>query len=263
MAWVVSMLSKKVSSPSKNRQENMQPVISFIVPAYNEEQLLGQTLESIHSAARAIGEPYEVIVVDDGSTDQTPVVAQHHGALVVPVNHRKISATRNSGAKVATGDLFFFVDADTVVDTEVVLAGVHALRSGAVGGGAAFKLDGVIPLYARLMLPIIVLAFRWTGIATGCFLFCTKTAFQAVGGFDETYFGAEEIVLSQALRRHGRFKVLRLSVTTSGRKLRTFSNREWMAMMWQIARQGRTGVQQRQGMELWYGERRDDPEKKI
>ena len=234
-------------------------VISFIVPAYNEEQLLGATLESIHRAARDIGVPYEVIVVDDGSTDQTPAVAQHHGARVVAVKHRKISATRNSGAHVATGELFFFVDADTLVDKQVVQAALDALRSGAVGGGAALKFDGVVPVYARVLLPLIVLIFRRTGIATGCFLVCTKTAFLAVGGFDEAYFGAEEIVLSQALRRQGRFKVLRLSVTTSGRKLRTFSNREWMTMLLHIARQGRGGVKQRQGMDLWYGERRNDP----
>ena len=204
----------------------MQPVISFIVPAYNEEQLLGQTLASIHNAARGIGEPYEVIVVDDGSTDQTSLIAQRHGAQVVSVSHRKISATRNSGARVASGDFFFFVDADTVVDKQIVQAAIDSMRSGAVGGGAALKFDGVIPRYARIVLPIIVVFFRLTGIATGCFLFCKKSAFLAVGGFDEAYFGAEEIVLSKALQRHGRFRVLRLSVTTSGRKLRTFSDHE-------------------------------------
>lgn len=240
----------------------MQPVISFIVPAYNEEQLLGQTLASIHNAAREIGEPYEVIVVDDGSTDQTPLVAQHHGAQVVSVNHRKISATRNSGAGSALGDFFFFVDADTVVDKQIVQAALDVMRGGAVGGGAALKFDGAIPRYARIVLPIIVVLFRLTGIATGCFLFCKKSAFLAVGGFDEAYFGAEEIVLSKALQRHGRFKVLRLPVTTSGRKLRTFSDREWLSMMLQIARRGRGGIKQRQGLELWYGERREDPEHK-
>lgn len=239
----------------------MQPVISFIIPAYNEEQLLGHTLESIHRAARDIGEPYEIIVVDDGSTDQTPLVAQQHGAQVVSVSHRKISATRNSGAKVAAGDLFFFVDADTVVDKQVVQAGIDVMRSGAVGGGAALKFDGVIPRYARVLLPVIVFFFRLTGIATGCFLFCTRNAFLAVGGFDETYFGAEEIVLSKALQRQGHFRVLRLSVTTSGRKLRTFSDREWLSLMLQMARRGRGGIKQRKGLELWYGERRDDPEK--
>ena len=62
-------------------------VVSFVVPAYNEEQLLGPTLESIHNAARDIGEPYEVIVVDDGSTDQTPLVAQQHGAREIGRAH--------------------------------------------------------------------------------------------------------------------------------------------------------------------------------
>ncbi len=240
----------------------MQPVISFIVPAYNEAQLLGLTLQSIHSAAREIGQPYELIVVDDGSTDETGGVAQRHGAQVVSVNHRKISATRNSGAKVAVGELFFFIDADTVVNAQVVQAAIDAMRDGAVGGGAAFKFDGVVPLYARLLLPLVVLSFRLTGIATGCYLFCTRSAFFAVGGFDEAYFGTEEIVLSKALRRHGRFKVLKQAVTTSGRKLRTFSNREWMSFLVQVVRQGRGGIKQRQGMELWYGERRNDPDQK-
>jgi len=103
-------------------------VLSSIVPAYNEEQLPGQTLESIHGAARAIGEPYEVIVVDDGSTDQTSLVAQRHGARVVAVEHRKISATRNSGAEVATGDFFFFVDTDTVADKQVLQAAIDVTR---------------------------------------------------------------------------------------------------------------------------------------
>ena len=152
------------------------------------------------------------------------------------------------------------MDADTVVDKQIVQAAMDSMRGGAVGGGAALKFDGVIPRYARIVLPVIVVFFRLTGIATGCFLFCKKSAFLAVGGFDEAYFGAEEIVLSKALQRHGRFRVLRLSVTTSGRKLRTFSDREWLSLMLQMARRGRGGIQQRQGLELWYGERRDDPE---
>jgi len=111
----------------------MQPafssiVLSFIVPAYNEEQLPGQTLESIHGASQAIGEPYQETVVDHGSTDQTSLVAPRQRAMVVAVEHRKIFATRNSGAEVATGDFFFFVDADTVADRQVVQAAIDVTR---------------------------------------------------------------------------------------------------------------------------------------
>ena len=60
-------------------------MISFIVPAYNEERLLGATLDALHVAARALGERYELVVVDDASTDQTTLIAERHGALVVSV----------------------------------------------------------------------------------------------------------------------------------------------------------------------------------
>jgi len=96
-------------------------------------------------------------------------------------------------------------------------------------------------------------------LAAGCFMFCTRSAFLAVEGFDEAFFGAEELVMSRALKRHGKFVVLRQAVTTSGRKLRTHSVREMLMVMGRVALRGPKAVKQRQGMELWYAERRDDP----
>lgn len=234
-------------------------MISFIVPAYNEDRLLGATLDALHTAGRAVGELYELIVVDDASTDQTALVAQRHGALLVSVAHRQIAATRNSGARKATGDLFIFVDADTIVNEAAVRSALQALRDGAVGGGAAVQFDGAVPLYARLLIPVLVRLFRAARLATGCFLFCTRSAFVAVGGFDEAFYGAEELVMSRALKRYGKFVVLRHTVTTSGRKLRTHSAREVFMVMARLALRGPRAVKQRQGMELWYAERRDDP----
>jgi glycosyltransferase involved in cell wall biosynthesis len=236
-------------------------MISFIVPAYNEERLLGATLDALHAAARAVGEPYELIVADDASADQTALVARRHGARLVHVAHRQIAATRNSGAREAKGELLVFVDADTIVNEAVARAAVHALRGGAVGGGAAVQFDGVIPLYARVLLPAIVRLFRAGRLAAGCFLFCTRSAFVSVGGFDETFFGAEEVIMSQALKRRGRFVILRQSVRTSGRKLRTHSAGEMLSIMFRLALRGRNAVRQREGMELWYSERREDPQR--
>jgi glycosyltransferase involved in cell wall biosynthesis len=236
-------------------------MISFIVPAHNEERLLGVTLDALHTAARTVGELYELIVVDDASTDQTALVAQRHGVRLVSVAHRQIAATRNSGAREATGDLFIFVDADTIVNEAVVRSAVQAVRDGAVGGGAAVQFDGVVPLYARLLMPVLVRLFRAARLAAGCFLFCTRSAFAAVGGFDEAFYGAEELVMSRALKHHGKFVVLRYAVTTSGRKLRTHSAREVFMVMIRLALRGPKAVKQRQGMELWYAERRDDPHK--
>jgi glycosyltransferase involved in cell wall biosynthesis len=233
-------------------------MISFIVPAYNEERLLGATLVALHAAAVAVGEPYEVIVADDGSTDATAQVARQHRASVVSVMHRQIAASRNAGARAAQGKWLIFVDADTLVNEAVVRAATQALRDGAAGGGAALNFDGGVPLYARLLLPLFIWAFRTARLATGCYLFCTRAAFDAVGGFDEHYFGAEELVISRALKRQGRFVVLRQVVTTSGRKLRTYSGLEILAMIGRFALRGPRAVRQRQGLELWYGARRED-----
>lgn len=234
-------------------------MLSFVVPAHNEEHLLRGTLDAIHQAALTTGEPYEVIVADDASTDRTAFVAESCNARVVRVAHRQIAPTRNSGAKSAIGDLLFFVDADTSVNPGVISEALAAVRTGAVGGGAAIKFDDPIPIYARLLLPILVLSFRMSRLAAGCFVFCTRDAFAAVGGFDERYFGAEEVILSRALGRQGRFVILRSAVVTSGRKLRGYSAAELVTSMFRVARRGTKGVQRREGLELWYGERRDDP----
>ena len=90
-------------------------MISFVIPAHNEVELIGRTLTAIHESARATGEVYEIIVADDSSDDGTGTIAQQFGARVVAVHFRKIAATRNAGARMASGDLLFFVDADTMV----------------------------------------------------------------------------------------------------------------------------------------------------
>ena len=234
-------------------------MISFVVPAYNEERLLGATLLALHAAARSLDERYEVIVADDASTDRTAAVAEDSGARVVQIARRQIAAVRNAGARAALGDRLVFVDADTIVDEVVVRAAVQALQEGAVGGGAAVRFDGRVPRWANLLLPPVVWAFRVIGIAAGCFLFCRRSAFEAVGGFDETLYGAEEIAMSRALKRRGRFVVLRQSVATSGRKLRTYSALEILRMAARLAVRGPSALRSREGLELWYEDRREDP----
>ncbi len=235
--------------------------ISFIIPAYNEERLLGRTLSAIDEATRRLGEAIEVIVVDDASTDGTAAVAHAHGARVIPVRRRQIAATRNAGAREAAGEMLVFVDADTIVIEATVRAAIAAMRGGAVGGGSAFRLDGRLPRYGRVLLAVMVPLFRVVGLASGCFLFCTSEAFRAVGGFDERLFVAEEAVMSRALRRQGRFVILRESVTTSGRKLRTHSGREILGMLLRVVLAGPKALRRRDSLDIWYGERRVDPDR--
>src|SRR5437016_4274989 len=116
-------------------------MISLIVPAHNEEAVLERTLRMLLSSARALAEPFELIVADDASTDRTPEIARSLGAIVVPVELRNIGAVRNAGARAARGDVLIFVDADTLVPPGTLVSVMAAIRHGAVGGGARVKLD--------------------------------------------------------------------------------------------------------------------------
>src|ERR1700750_284119 len=102
-------------------------MISFIVPAYNEETELPATLEAIRAATSSVSQPFEIIVVDDASTDATPEIAEQAGARVVSIHRRQIAATRNAGARAARGEYLFFVDADTRINRTHVTEAMYAL----------------------------------------------------------------------------------------------------------------------------------------
>ena len=231
-------------------------MLSFIVPAYNEEKYLGPALASIHEAARAVGEPYEIVVANDNSSDATQQVGEAGGARVVTVHKRQIAGTRNAGAKAAQGDWLVFVDADTHVNEAVVRGVVHAFRDGAVGGGAGVRfLDG--PPWIHRWVGAISTVFRWLRWAAGCFVFARRDAFEATGGFDEEFYASEEIHFSRAMKRQGRFVVLRETVMTSGRKAEKFSRWDTVKMLIPMLIRGPKGAKSKElTREFWYPDKR-------
>jgi glycosyltransferase involved in cell wall biosynthesis len=198
-------------------------MISFIVPAHNEQACLGRTLQAIHESARVVGQPYEIIVVDDASSDATAEVAREHNATVLRVNHRQIASTRNSGGRAARGDRLFFVDADTTINPRAVGSAVQYMDKGAAGGGAPAWVheNEIVPLYVRLFGVLAAIGPKLVGFTGGAFMFCTREAFHATGGFNERLYWAEEGAFALALKREGRFVVLWERVVTSGRRFRT------------------------------------------
>jgi len=234
-------------------------VISFVIPAHNEQDALGATLASIEQAARANSLEYEIWVVDDGSTDRTAAIARERGVRLLQVTHRQIAATRNSGARASGGDRLFFVDADTHVNPQVIVAAMRAMDAGAVGGGCTVEFDEPIPLYGRLLIPFMSRLYRSAGFAAGCFVYCTRDAFERSGGFDERLYGAEEVRLSRDLRKLGRFRVLRETVLTSGRKMRAHSPWQLTKVGLSIVMHGTRGIRKRETMSIWYDKRRADP----
>ena len=234
-------------------------MLSLIVPAHDEAARLPATLQALHAAAAAtVGTGgFEIVVVDDASSDGTGDIARAAGARVLRVEYRHIAATRNAGAREVRGDTLVFVDADTLVDAALLRAALVALEAGAVGGGATVALRGPLAWHVRAGLAASNWLLRRMRAAAGCFVFCRRDAFEAVGGFDERWYAAEDIALSRALATQGRFVVLRERVSTSARKLRSHPLREHLWLLFRFAVRGRGLLRSRDALGLWYGGRRD------
>jgi len=195
--------------------------------------------------------------VDDFSTDATAEIARQFGARVVPVNRRQIAAVRNAGARHARGDILFFVDADTRINEKHVAGAIAALERGCAGGGATVVIRDAIPVWAQIALKAFCLAYFGFNLGAGAFLFTTRENFNAVRGFDEKLFIGEEVYFSLALRKLGRFQILKEPVVTSGRKLRMYSAWEILRHSSQVLLLGPRIARSREGLHIWYDGKRE------
>lgn len=232
-------------------------MISFIVPAHNEEFELSSTLAAIRAAASDAEKPYEIVVVDDASTDATREIAAQAGAKVIRINRRQIAAARNAGARAAQGEYLFFIDADTRINDGHVTGAIAAMEAGYVGGSARVNMDGLIPIWGRMLLLGFSSVYFGLNLGAGAFLFTTRHKFDIVGGFDEQYFAGEEVYFSLELKKLGRFKVLREPVVTSGRKLRMYPAKHFLGKFFGVIVRGPRGVRSRAKLSLWYDGKRE------
>lgn len=192
----------------------MKPRFSIIVPAYNEARLLPRLLDSINIAASKYDrDNVEVIVADNLSTDNTQKIAESCGCKIVSVTQRRIAASRNGGAAVASGEIFCFIDADSALHPDTFFKIDEAMNNDRIVAGATGvyleRLSiGLMATYL-MMMPML-----WaTGMDTGV-VFCRREDFDAIGGYNEELFFAEDVAFLYALKRLGwtrRQKLTRLS----------------------------------------------------
>ena len=232
-------------------------MISFVIPAHNEELELPVTLAAIRAAAADSAQPCEIIVVDDASTDATSEIAAQGGAKVVRIDRRQIAAARNAGGHAAQGDYLFFVDADTRINRTHTTEGIAALNAGYAGGSARVAMDGFIPIWGRMLLRGFSSVYFGLNLGAGAFLFTTRCNFEAIGGFDEQYFAGEEVYFSLALKKLGGFKVLREPIVTSGRKLRMYPAKQFLRNFFGVIIGGPRAVRSRAKLRLWYDGKRE------
>jgi glycosyltransferase involved in cell wall biosynthesis len=239
--------------------------ISVIVPAFNEEKLITETLRQINSALSAFvraGWASELIVCDNNSTDRTAELARAAGAIVVfePVN--QIARARNKGAEAATGDWLIFVDADSHPSAELFADVAEQIRNGrCLAGGCTVKLPGSYPI-ASLVTGLWNWISKVFHYMAGSFIFCEVGAFRKVGGFNNELFASEELDLSKKLkalaRETGKQIVIlqRHPLITSPRKMHLYSPWEHIRFLAKtVFSFGRT-LNDRAECHTWYDGRR-------
>lgn len=241
------------------------PSVSIIVPAFNEEKLIEQSLRAIREATvefTRAGFFTELIVCDNNSTDRTAELARGEGALVVfePVN--QIARARNTGAAAATGDWLVFVDADSFPSGELFAATACAIAdSRYIAGGCTVKLDHPTPP-AAFVSGLWNLVSRWKKWAAGSFIFCETATFRALGGFNENFYASEEIDFFRRLNlqaRIARKKIIilhRTPLVTSARKLHLYSPWEHVRLLVRTLVRPRATLQSREECHIWYDGRR-------
>lgn len=243
------------------------PRFTLIIPAYNEETWLPGLLDTVEEAqARYFGGPedVEVLVADNASTDGTQQVARRRGCRLVHVEKRVIAAVRNGGAREAWGRVFAFVDADTRIHPDTFNAIDKALATGSVVAGATgVRLDrmslGIATAYV-ILVPMV-----WaTGMDTGV-VFCSREAFEGVGGYNEQRLFAEDVQFLLDLRRWGRARGQSLARITSAKAVastRKFDKHGDWHYLWMMFRALHGLLFSPHSMDkfawtYWYDDRRD------
>jgi glycosyltransferase involved in cell wall biosynthesis len=239
--------------------------ISVVIPAFNEERLIAETLRGVRSAMEVFSRRHwetELIVCDNNSTDRTAEIARAAGATVVFEPQNQIARARNRGAQAASGDWLIFVDADSHPPAELFADVAAQIESGrCLAGGATVKLEGHYPK-ANLVTGLWNATSRACRWVAGSFIFCDAAAFRKIGGFSQELFASEEIELSKRLKKLARAErkeiviLHRHPIVTSARKMHLYTAREHIGFLARtIFGRGRT-LTSRDACFTWYDGRR-------
>ncbi|GIW42743.1 MAG: hypothetical protein KatS3mg077_0025 [Candidatus Binatia bacterium] len=193
-----------------------RPRVSVIVPVYNEASRIAQHLELL----RAQEEFHQVIVVEGGSTDATPMVLQGVAGVQLVEAPRGRAVQMNEGAKYATGDVLLFLHADARLPAGATSWIAEALSEPDVVGGA-FRIWTVTEGRRSWLAPLLHIAdlrSRYTSLPYGDqALFVRPDVFRQLGGFPELPI-LEDLEFSRRLREVGRIRIVPASVIVSGRR---------------------------------------------
>tara|TARA_S200000501_G_C20861618_1_gene760075 strand:+ start:3094 stop:3993 length:900 start_codon:yes stop_codon:yes gene_type:complete len=181
-------------------------MVSIIIPSYNSANTLPRLIKSLISQ-QPKDLKYEIIVVDNGSTDQT---AERLKNFPVSYYYEKVPSSykaRNKGARMANGDIFAFVDSDVYVDPKWLRAGIDSLETAEI---SLSKIEAQSSEHKTLFLfdsiilnPYRELKFKRDGDGFVGIFFCKKSVFDSIGGFDESLISGGDTIFGLKAKELG------------------------------------------------------------
>ncbi len=202
--------------------------ISVIIPTLNEEDYIERTLTSLQHLRRS---GHEIILSDGGSSDRTVAIAQPMVDHVVKSETGR-AVQMNTGANMATGDILWFLHADTITPASADAIIIDCLiNKNKVWGRFDISLSGHQPIF-RLIETMMNLRSCITGITTGDHgIFMLRYAFDQIGGFAEIPL-MEDIAISTRLKRFKPPACIRQRLVTSSRRWEQNGIVKTILLMW-------------------------------
>lgn len=180
-------------------------MISFVIPVKNDAKRLQACLESINKQ-NVPGVDKEIIVLDNGSTDNSAEVAAEMGAIVQSAPKLSVAQLRNKGAFSSKGELIAFVDADHVLAEHWLTSGLDAIEDHYCGmAGAPYVIPSTATWVQRAYdcfrrHPQKRVETEWLGSGN---MLIRREVFLKINGFDESLETCEDVDLCQRVRKSG------------------------------------------------------------
>ena len=193
----------------------MKHNISIIIPVLNEAEHIENLLNHLIDNA-SLNTITEIIVVDGGSTDNTPTIVENLGLNIKLLHSKKGRAKQmNTGAKKAEGTILYFLHADSFPPNRYDQLIINEVKQSNPAGCFRLQFDNT---HWWLRLASWLTQFSWRACRGGDqSQFITKTLFNDIGGFDESYVIYEDNILISELYKRNQFVVINKKIKTSAR----------------------------------------------